>query len=165
MTGSEVAANPNQVSHWFESGVGGEIRHTTLTFDITSLLGLGDLLSATLNFNVLSVWGGGWAGTLVEPIHVGDGPGLRSFDVTTILNDLVAAGSTSAVFGSSPAPYAGFTFGSAEGGDPAFLSVTAAAGNGGDAGGGGNVVPEPGSLLLAALGLLALARSRGKAAA
>jgi hypothetical protein len=83
------------------------------------------------------------------------GTGMKSFDVT---NDFIAhfnANDTSVGYRLDHTGYSGFTFGSADGGDPAFLRITTT-------GNDSVPIPEPTSLLLVGAGLIALAGAKRK---
>lgn len=156
-TWSEPAANPNEVYHSYEPGWG-NTAYTTLTFDLAPLLPVtpADLQSATFNFDVLSVWTEGRddIGTFSAggTVSHGGGTGWKSFDITDNLRGVLGSGVTSVTYTLNYTGYSGFTFGSAEGGLPAYLQVTA--------------VPEPGTwaMMLAGVGLMGATLRRRKAA-
>jgi len=159
---SEYAANPNQVSHSYEPG-NGNAANSFLRFDLSSFTGsLSDITSVTFNYDVLSIWtegrddvgafsGGG-------SVLASNGTGWKSFDVTsawTSMTVIPAAIDYSIVY----TGYSGFTFGSADGQNPAFLRIVT---SGGDAP-IPSPTPEPATMMLFGLGLIGLAKiSRSK---
>lgn len=149
-------ANPNAVGHNYDyDNRSGYYQDTHLNFSLGSLLvPVQDIVSVSLNFNVLSVWSAGRddIGSLggYGNVTYSGGTGLKSFDVTESLKSLLLANLTSADFSIVHTSFSGFAFGSAEGNDPAFLRFTTA-------GGEPSPIPEPGSALLISLGLLAAA--------
>jgi hypothetical protein len=159
-----VDANPNQVSHTYYDGSGSE-RATALSFDLSAMRGtaLADIASVTFNFDVLAVWteGRNDIGNLSNvdgsgTVYADGGTGRKSFDVTTYVKSVLAQPTGAASFYFDKTGYSGFTFGSAEGGQPAFLrfqttSITQA-------------VPEPEAyaMALAGLGVMGLLAVRRK---
>lgn len=157
-TWSEADANPNSVYHEYEPGWG-NTAYTRLTFDLTPLLPVApaDIQSATFNFDVLKVWtldGRNEIGTFSAggTVYYGGGTGWKSFDITDHLRGVLGSGASSVTYTLDYTGYSGFNFGSAEGGKPAYLLVTA--------------VPEPEAwaMMLAGLGLMGAALRRRKAA-
>jgi hypothetical protein len=151
----DVGANPNIVYHSYEPGWG-NTSSTELSFDISSFAApAANILSASLNINVLNVWtsgrddigalGGSGASGIV---YNSGGAGMKSFDVTdgfiNLLNNQSAAANYTFIY----TGYSGFTFGSAEGQSPAFLRITTA-----DV---GDPIPEPSTMILFSSGLLSL---------
>lgn len=150
-----VDANPNQVYHEYEPGWGNSA-YTTLAFDLSPLaFPAADLQSATFNFRLLSAWTSGRddIGTFSGggTVYHSGGTGWKSFDVTDSLRQALATSASFATYSLNYTGYSGFTFGSAEGGSPAYLLVTA--------------VPEPETwaMMLAGLGLMGAAVRRRKA--
>lgn len=143
--GSMVDANPNQVSHDYAWGSGAAF-DASLTFDLGALgtLTSADLQGATLNFLVEGIWTSGRDDVAniagVGTVLASGGTGWKSFDVSTQLRQALDSQASSVGFSFSYTGYSGMTFGSAEGGQPAFLRVTA--------------VPEAESLALALAGLM-----------
>lgn len=156
-TWSEPGANPNAVYHEYEPGWG-NTAYTTLTFSLAPLLPVApaDIQSATFNFDVLEVWTSGRddIGTFSAggTVYHSGGTGWKSFDITDNLRGVLGSGASSVTYTLNYTGYSGFTFGSAEGGLPAYLQVTA--------------VPEPEAwaMMLAGLGLMGAAVRRRKAA-
>jgi hypothetical protein len=144
--GNIVEANPNQVSHDYSWGSGATY-DTTLSFDLSSASGIDwkDLQSATLNLNILAIWSNGPDHVAniqgISDVSLAAGTGWQSYDVTQHLAQALHLGAATADFTISYTGYSGFTFGSAEGGQPAFLSLNTTA------------VPEPGNIALALAGL------------
>ncbi len=155
---SEVAADPNAVYHEYEPGWG-NTAFTRLTFDLTPLLPVApaDIQSASFNFDVLKVWtidGRDNIGTFSAggTVYFSGGTGWKSFDITDSLRTALGNGQSSVQYELNYTGYSGFEFGSAEGGKPAYLLVTA--------------VPEPEAwaMMLAGLGLMGAALRRRKSA-
>ena len=156
---SDAGANPNLVYHSYEPG-NGNSANTSLSFDLTSFSApVGDIASASFNYDILSIWtesrndvanfsGGG-------TVNYSGGIGLKSFDITNSFISSIGAGASTANFSLTYTGYSGFTFGSADGGDPAYLRITTT----------GNdpvSIPEPASLLLVGAGLIAFAGAKKK---
>lgn len=145
--GAIVDANPNQVSHNYEWGSGAAF-DATLTFDLSAAAGLtaADLESASLNLDILSVWTSGRDDVAsiggVGSVLASDGTGWKSFNVLAVVGPALDAHSSTLGFTLSYTGYSGMTFGSAEGGQPAFLRLTTAA-----------AVPEPESMSMMVVGL------------
>jgi hypothetical protein len=124
--GSIPDANPNQVSHDYSWG-SGTAYESSLSFDLSAVAGLtsADLTSVTLNLDILSIWTSGRddvAGISgVGPVLASGGGGWKSFDVTTQLGQALDRHDSSVGFYLAYTGYSGMTFGSAEGGQPAFL--------------------------------------------
>lgn len=153
--GWDASANPNQVSHDYAWG-DGQAYATSLSFDLNGLQATADQISSvTLNINILNIWSSGRSdvGNLdnIATVYLENGTGLKSFDVTDSVKSALLAHSPTANFNFSYTGYSGFTFGSAEGGDPAVLRVTSTA-----------AVPEPESyaLLVAGLGVVGVSLAR-----
>jgi len=150
---TDVGANPNIVHHQYDGC--GDASSTSLTFDLSSALGIpvADITSVRLYYNVLSVWGSDNVGNLNTggAVLQGNGTGWKFFDVTTPVEDALIAHTSSAGFLFDYTGYSGFTFSSAEGGDPAFLRIQTT-----------GVVPEPETyaLMLAGLAITSLAVRR-----
>ncbi len=153
---SEASANPNTVYHSYEPG-NGNSANTSLTFRLGGVSVLpADISSVTLNFDVLTIWSesrddvGEISG--VGSVLASRGTGWKSYDVTSQVVDALTRGTGQADFFISYTGYSGFNFGAAEGGNPAYLSITA--------------VPEPDALLmaLAALGVVGVASRRRRQA-
>ncbi|MCX5805965.1 MAG: hypothetical protein NT010_07850 [Proteobacteria bacterium] len=143
----ESNANPNQVSHWYYDG-SGEYRDTYLSFNLSPVVGkAAEIISATFNFDILSIWGSGAVGILngVESVYGEGGTGWKFFDVTSSIQGILANSGTTANYSFMHTGQSGFTFGSADGGDPAFLRITT-----------NTPVPIPGGLWLLSPGLLGL---------
>ncbi len=156
-----VDANPNQVSHYYEPGYGTS-RETALSFDLSTASGLvlDDITAITFNFNIESIWTSGRDDVAnlngIGTVLASGGTGWKSFDVTSAVKSALGAGQTTADFYFSYTGYSGFTFSSAEGGQPAYLQFTINS---------APAVPEPETytLVLAGLGVmggLALRRTR-----
>jgi len=157
-TGWIVDANPNQVSHSYEPGWG-DSRATALSFDLTPLTSIPteDILSASFNFRILDIWTSGRddVGNLnnVGTVYASGGTGWKSFDITKSLTETLSNGGKTADYSFAYTGYSGFSFGSAEGGLPAYLSITTAS---------VNPVPVPAAVWLFGSGLLGLFGIRRK---
>lgn len=128
--GWDPGANPNTVSHSYSPGDGRSME-TALSFDLSSIRGtVQEIVSASFNYNILSIWTEGrddvanlnsfWT------VYASNGTGWKSFNVTEALRAALAGTATTADFYFSYTGYSGFTFSSAEGGMPAFLTITTA---------------------------------------
>lgn len=156
---SEAGANPNVVYHSYEPG-NGNSANTSLSFDLTSFSApVGDIVSASFNYDILSIWTEGrddvasFSGGGI--VSYGGGIGLKSFDITNSFISNIGAGAQTANFSLTYTGYSGFTFGSADGGDPAYLRITTAEND-------PVSIPEPASLLLVGAGLIALVGAKKK---
>jgi hypothetical protein len=124
---SNVGANPNQVSHDYFDGSGSSAS-TALSFNLSSIKGkVTKIASATINFNILSIWtqGRNDVGNLnnIGTVFADGGTGWKSFDITQSLQNALDKGAATADYYFSYTGYSGFTFGSAEGQDPAFIQI------------------------------------------
>lgn len=155
---SEVGANPNVTSHSYEPGNSNNA-NTALSFDLASIssVPLADIVSASLNFNILSIWteGRNDVATLSNglPVLNSNGTGWKSFDVTDNFKGQFGSSPATANYALNYTGYSGFTFASAEGGEPAYLRITTIA-----------AVPEPETyaMLLMGLGLVDFIARRRK---
>lgn len=150
---TDPAANPNVVSHSHEPG-NGNSANTSLSFNLSSIASVLniDILSATLNYKVLSTWGerDDVAATAFGSVLQSNGLGWKNFSITDSFKDTRLDGSPlSADYLFEYTGYSGVTFGSAEGGSPAFLQITTAA-----------PVPLPGAMWLLGSGIAGLAAAR-----
>jgi len=159
-TGSEAGANPNQVYHSYEPG-NGNSANTALSFDLASLsaVPLADIVSASLNFKILDIWtldGRDAVANLNNglPVLNSNGTGWKSFDVTDNFKGQFGSSPATANYAFTYTGYSGFTFASAEGGEPAYLRITTIAA----------AVPEPETyaMLLMGLGLVGVMTRRRK---
>ena len=120
----EVDANPNTIYH---ETLNWERDTTWLNFNIDFLtITSTDLISASLNYEVLSVWAvGDVAASLgtIDSVRVSDGLGWNSIDVTNNFKMLLDSGASIADYRFVAWTDSGFTFSSAEGGAPAFLRI------------------------------------------
>lgn len=157
--GWSVDADPNQVSHAYEPGWGSS-NETALTFNLAPVLGIpvADISAVTLNFNIVAIWTEGRddvanLSTYGTVLHSG-GTGMKFIDVTAPVKTAIEAAASTVDFYFSYTGYSGFTFSSAEGGNPAFLRIESV-----------GAVPEPRTyaLWLAGLGMMAaLGARRGR---
>ncbi len=156
-TWQDAAANPNRVYHEYEPGSGNS-SNTTLSFDFSSVNLLpNDVISVSLNYNILDIWTSGrddvgsfsGGGSVLHS----NGTGWKAFDVTSSFVALLGNSTTTAGYSFNYTGFSGFTFSSAEGGDPSFLRITTA-------------VPEPETyaMLIAGLGLMGFVARRRKQA-
>ncbi len=144
-----VNANPNTVSHRYDPG-DGYSTYTSLTFNLGGYTEpVEDIISATFNFDILSVStegrddiGSFSAGGTV--LYSG-GTGLKSFDITDNLKTQLTSSPGTAGYSLNYTGYSGFTFGSADGLNPAYLSITTS-----------SPVPVPGAIWLLGSGLVGL---------
>jgi hypothetical protein len=152
------AANPNQVSHSYEPG-NGNTANTSLSFNLSSIAGIlsDDISSVTLNYNVLSIWTEGRDDVAATPfgkILYSNGTGWKNFTITpdsfNATRTDISPLSANYVF--SYTGYSGLTFGSAEGGSPAYLQITTASIPA--------PVPLPGAMWLLGSGIAGLAAAR-----
>lgn len=159
--GTIVDANPNQVSHDYSWGSGSAF-NASLTFDLGAAQGLtsADLTSVTLNFKIIDIWTSGRDDVAnisgVGTVLASQGAGLKSFDVTTLVGQALDRHDSHLGFYLSYTGYSGMTFGSAEGGQPAFLRLQTNSIN--------PAVPEPEAyaMALAGLGVVGLLAVRRK---
>jgi hypothetical protein len=157
-TWDDVAANPNSVSHRYDGET--NTSDTSLSFAGSAFtIPVGDIQSASFNYDVLSIWGGDVVATFSGGGSVlnSRGTGWKSFDITEGLKGSLATSPSSINYAFSYAGYSGFTFGSADGGDPAFIKITTE--------GITAAVPEleTYAMMLAALGLIGAIACRRKA--
>ncbi len=153
----ESSANPNIVYHNYSYGYG-DASGTALSFNlISSVISADDIVSASINLNVLSIWTQGRddvGQSSFGAILNSQGTGWKSFDVTKDIIGELTTGDQIVDFYIDYTGYSGFTFGSAEGGEPAFLRITTA--------GTGNPVPVPATMFLFGSGLLLVTGARRK---
>jgi hypothetical protein len=152
--GEDAGALVNTVSHSYEPN-NGDSNYTSLSFASSAFtIPLSDIKSASFNYDVLSTWGGDTVGTFNAggpadmSVLASNGLGWKSFDITDGLKGRLATSPASIDYAFNFAGYSGFTFGSADGGDPAFIRITTE--------GIATAVPEPETyaMLLAGLGLI-----------
>ncbi len=137
---SKVDANPNQVSHSYEPGWGNSA-WTVLNFDLNAFtVPVTEIISAALNIDILDIWTSGRddVGNLNSggTVLASGGTGWKSFDITDSFKSILAGGGTTAGYSFNFTGYSGFTFGSAEGGQPAYLRITTAGAQPGSPSGG-----------------------------
>ena len=146
-------------------------KEALLTFDLSSLSGVlaDDIVSASLNLNILSAYNNdryslkgnhghsaGAIGSSGTKYTIQTGTiGWTSFDFTDALKTNIASGSIGFRGDHNNLPHAGggFSFTSAESGQPAYLEITTT---------GGSPVPIPGALWLFGSGLFGLVSIRRK---
>jgi hypothetical protein len=155
---SDSSANPNAVYHDYSYGTGNSA-NSSLSFAASAFtIPISDIQSASFNYDVLSISSQGrddvanfsGGGSVLNS----NGIGWKSFDITKGLKESLAASPAPASinYAFSYTGYSGFTFGSADGKDPAFIRITTA-------------VPEPETyaMMLAGLGLMGAISLRRKA--
>jgi hypothetical protein len=154
-TWTNASASPNQVSHRYEPG-DGESRKTSLKFYTSSFTeSISDITSVTFNYNVLSAWTdgrddiGNFSG--IGNALYSNGLGMQSIDLTYEWTSKTEV-PTEVSYLFNYTGYSGFTFGSANGGDPSFLRIITADSN--SQLDNPSNVPEPGTLLLLFSGLI-----------
>ncbi|MBN2136677.1 MAG: DNRLRE domain-containing protein [Sedimentisphaerales bacterium] len=170
-TAFETDANPNPVYHWYEYGEG-SYRDTFLQVGLSGLPEADDILSATLNINLVSK---NSDGTLSNLSHAGNssaatgnasdqiggtesvGPvsgalGWLSFDVTSFIKNDVSSGYSWAAFQFGNIGYTSMAFSSGE--DAVYAPYLAVVSE------GGSMVPAPSALGLAVIGVLGIIRKR-----
>lgn len=149
-------SNPNIVYHDYSYGTG-QAADTYLSFNLSSIASIlnEDISSVTLNYNVLSTWGerDDVATTPFGAVLQSDGLGWKNFIITDSFKDTRIASNPSSVdYNFIYTGYSGVTFGSAEGGSPAYLQITTA--------GSPAPVPLPGAMWLLGSGIAGLAAAR-----
>lgn len=167
-------SNPNPVYHWYD-GEMGSYRDTFLQVGLSTLPAADDIVSATLNINLVSK---NSDGTLANLSHAADssaadgnasqmitgsqavGPvsgalGWLSFDVTSFIKDDVASGYSWAAFQFEHVGYTSMAFSSGEDADYApYLAVTSESQE------DTPTIPVPSALGLAVMGVLGVLRRR-----
>lgn len=152
-------ASPNMVGHNYDyDNRAGWYNDTSLTFSLGSFAAAAsDIVSASFNIHVLDVWSAGRediGSSSFGSVNFSEGIGWKSFDATKYIMSLLESGSPTANFSIAHTAFSGFSFGSADGGDPAFLRITTT--------GAASPVPVPSTLLLLGGGMMVLAGSRRK---
>jgi hypothetical protein len=157
---TDVNANPNSVTHSYYPGDGSSA-NTSLAFQVPNI-DPETFVSASVNINILNVHTEGRddIGTFSigsQPVLFSEGTGWKSFDVTDTILSLLENDIAGDIFNCSfnYTGYSGFTFGSAEGGDPAYLSIVTTTPL-------TSAVPIPSTAILLGFGLAALPLLRKK---
>ena len=128
---TDAGANPNTVSHRYMPG-DGEWMRTRLTFQLGEVsLEPTEITSVKLFLDVLTIWsdGSNEVGQIsgVGPVLASQGTGWKSYDATTPVLAALTRGDATISLTVDYVGYTGFQFGSAEGGQPAYLQFATAA--------------------------------------